>query len=126
MFPYMIEIPKDSKHAGCPHIIQNVVIETGAYDQPAWGPRNFIGYYVGGRDLMIGWKEYMYNLQKQIARDQNSVAGQGFAIGNGLGNPIIPFRQNPPQGPPVNGYWDYWGDFTSYICKNVNLSTSCY
>ena len=113
---------------------QNVVIETGAYDQPASGSviqpgsalANYIGYYVGARDLMAGWKWYLLDLQLLITGAQGPFAGEASTIVNGLGNPLIPFRQDPPQGRPRNGYWDYWGDFTSYICKNINLTTSCY
>lgn len=32
----------------------------------------------------------------------------------------------PSNGPLVNGYWDYFGDFTNYILNNVCQSTVCH
>ena len=48
---------------------------------------------------------------------------QGSHLNNSLGG--INLRSYPPwNGPLLNGYWDYFGDFTSYILNNVCQSAT--
>jgi hypothetical protein len=96
----------------------DVVIETGAYDQPGPGPLNYAGYYVAAGSISRGWQEYMQNIQFRLQ------APQGSSLRNSLGG--IQLRTlPPPNGPLLKGYWDWAGDFTQYILNNVCQSTSC-
>ena len=92
----------------------DVVIETGAYDQPGPGLKNFAGYYIGQRDVSRGWQQYLEYIQKQLN------APQGSHLSNSLGGiPLAPYSSL------LQGYWDYSGSFTTYILNNVCQSTSC-
>ena len=96
----------------------DVVIETGAYDQPGPGLKNFAGFYIAQGTVSRGWLHYLRFIQNQIQAQQ---------AGNLLGAPGgIPIRGNGTD-PNIllNGYWDYWGDFTNYLLNNICLSTSC-
>ena len=100
----------------------DVVIETGAYDQAGPGPKNFVGYYVATGSVFQGWRKYLQYIQSQLP----GPPPQGNNIQNSLGTPPISLRNFPvPHQPLVNGYWDYFGDFTQYILNNVCQSTSC-
>lgn len=98
----------------------DVVIETGAYDQPGPGIKNYAGYYIAKFDESIsgGWQQYLQFIQEQLN------APQGTNLNGTLGG--IKLRQYDwPDGPLLQGYWDYAGDFTSYILNNVCQSSSC-
>lgn len=96
----------------------DVVIETGAYDQPAPGPLNYVGYYISQRTVLKGWQEYLQYIQHYLG------APQGSSLGNTLGG--IKLRNYSwPDGRPLAGYWDYSGDFTQYILNNVCKSSTC-
>jgi len=94
-----------------------VVIETGAYDQPAVGAKNYVGYYILRRMMTAGWQEYLNYVR-------NALFNPAEGILDHLGQ--IPLRSYPwPNGSLLEGYWDYNGDFTNYILNNVCQSTSC-
>lgn len=97
----------------------DVVIETGAYDQPGPGPKNYLGYYVPGRWMVSkGWYKYLLYIRDKLQ------ARQGSSLQNTLGG--IRLRNYAwPDGPLVEGYWDYDADFTSYILNNVCQSQTC-
>ena len=96
----------------------DVVIETGAYDEPGPGLKNFAGYYIAQGDILKGWKEFIQYIQSQLQ------APLGSNLNNTLGGTKI---QTFPWE-TINlteGYWDYGGQFTNYILNNVCQSTSC-
>jgi 6-phosphogluconolactonase (cycloisomerase 2 family) len=96
----------------------DVVVETGAYDQPGPGPKNYWGYYGTRRVVSNGWKQYLQYIRVRLN------APQGSNLNGTLGG--IKLRTYSwPDGPPLSGYWDYFGDFTQYILSNVCQSTSC-
>lgn len=95
----------------------DVIIETGAYDQPAPGRVNYAGYFITKGDVLYGWQQYLQTIQTRLN------ASQGLL--NTLGDPAISLRSSPSgNGPLYKGYFDYAGDFTSYILSNVCLSTT--
>jgi hypothetical protein len=96
----------------------DVVVETGAYDQPGPGILNYAGYYVAKGDLQRGWQQYLQFIQSRLH------AAQGSKLGNTLGG--ITLRTYSGANPTLaEGYWDYAGDFTNYILNNVCQSTEC-
>lgn len=108
----------------------DIVIETGAYDQPAPGPAilgdfgsavsvlNYAGYYITQGSVKKIWQEYLQYIKKDLN------AQQGTNLQNSLGG--ISLRTFPPgNGPLLVGYWDYYGDFTNYILNNVCQATVC-
>jgi hypothetical protein len=96
----------------------DVVIETGAYDEPGPGAKNFVGHYIAQGDVLKGWKEYMQYIQSQVQ------APLGNSLKNTLGgNKIQAFPWETID--LTKGYWDYSGQFTNYILNNVCQSTSC-
>ncbi|MBZ5606807.1 MAG: hypothetical protein LAP38_01005 [Acidobacteriia bacterium] len=98
----------------------DVVIETGAYDQPGPGAKNFAGYYVATGSVFRGWQKYLEFIQSKLPPG----TVQGSHLQNSLGG--IPLRNFPvPHQPLLKGYWDHLGDFTQYILNNVCQSTSC-
>ena len=97
----------------------DVVIEIGAYDQPGPGIKNYVGYYVSKGTVILGWQKYLKYIQTQLD------VPQGSHLQNSLGG--IGLRSFPAgNGPLLNGYWDYFGDFISYILNNVCQSTACH
>jgi hypothetical protein len=100
----------------------DVVIETGAYDQPARGLQNYVGYYIASKVVFKGWQQYLRYIQTQL-----SGATQGPHLQDSLGG-IVLQRYSPGwgrNGPLQSGYLDYFRDFTQYILNNVCQSTSC-
>jgi hypothetical protein len=97
----------------------DVVIETGAYDTPGPGFRNYVGYYVAIGTVKQAWREYMEDIQVGL----NNVP-QGAHLGNSLGG-ITLVDLSRYNGPLLNGYWDYSGAFTNYILNNVCQATAC-
>jgi hypothetical protein len=96
----------------------DVVIETGAYDQPGPTPLQYAGYYVAEGTIHKAWQEYMQYIQSHLR------APQGSNLGNSLGG--IPLRKYPwGDGTLLQGYMDYYGDFTQYILNNVCQANSC-
>jgi hypothetical protein len=95
----------------------DVVIETGAYDQPGPGLLNYAGYYVSQGTLSKSWQAYLEYIQVALN------ATRGSSLRNSLGG--IQVRGFPSNGTLLKGYWDYLGDFTKYILNNVCQSTSC-
>jgi hypothetical protein len=96
----------------------DVVIETGAYDQPGYEPLQYAGYYVAEGTIHKAWQEYMQFIQKALQ------APQGSNLGNSLGG--IRLRTYPwGDGTLLQGYMDYYGDFTQYILNNVCQADSC-
>ena len=96
----------------------DVVIETGAYDSPGPGPLNYAGYYVTIGTIKQAWQQYMQYLQLVLG------AAQGNHLQNSLGG-ISLIDLSPYNGPLLNGYWDYSGNFTNYILYNVCQSSAC-
>ena len=97
----------------------DVVIETGAYDQPGPGAKNYAGYYIAKGDISGGWQQYLQFIQKQLN------ATQGANLNNGYLGGIRLRRYGWSDASPLQGYWDYVGDFTEYILDNVCQSSSC-
>jgi hypothetical protein len=104
----------------------DVVIETGAYGQPApnasyggiRGIANYAGYYISRPVQVKGWEDLLNYIKLKLPD-----ARQGPSI-NSLGG--IRLRTYPwPNGPLLKGYFDYFGDFTRYILNNVCQSTVC-
>ena len=96
----------------------DVVIETGGYDQPGPGPKNYAGYYWARGDVVNGWKQLLQFVQRALK------APVGSNLHNTLGG--IPLRKYLWGNPTLlDGYWDWDGDFTNYILNNVCQSTSC-
>jgi hypothetical protein len=98
----------------------DVVIETGAYDQPGYKPLQYAGYYVAEGTIHKGWQEYMQFIQNDLR------AAQGSHLGNALGG--ISLRKYPWESQTqtlLGGYMDYLGDFTNYILNNVCQASSC-
>ncbi len=103
----------------------DLVIETGAYDQPAagsglawWVRKNFWGYYFGLGTVSKGWQHYLEFIENDLH------ASRGSSLNNTLGG--IPLKNYPFRTLNLtNSYWDYDKDFTSYILNNVCQSTSC-
>ena len=96
----------------------DVVIETGAYDQPAPVTIAYAGYYIYQGTVKKSWMQYLQYIKTQLA------APQGSHLNNSLGG--ISLRSFPPNnGPLLSGYWDYFGDFTNYILNNVCQATTC-
>lgn len=99
----------------------DVVVETGAYDQPGPGPANYAGYYLSKWVVEYGWRKYMQYFQRPLGLIQGTQLQNANALGG------IAFRSFPPfNGPLLSGYWDYYGDFTNYILNNVCQSTACH
>jgi hypothetical protein len=96
----------------------DVVIETGAYDQPGPGIVNYVGNFLARRTLNDGWREYLQFIQKGLG------APQGSNLRSALGGIALSYY-SWPDGPLLEGYWDYFGTFTQYILNNVCQSTSC-
>ena len=96
----------------------DVVIETGAYDQPAPGLLNYAGYYVAKGMVLQGWQKYLEYIKIRLN------APQGVNLQNSQGG--INLRNYLwTDGTLLNGYWDYFGDFTQYILNNVCQSATC-
>jgi len=94
----------------------DVVIETGGYDQPGPLPWNFAGFYISQRSLSKGWKQFLQYIQTHLN------APQGTSL-KGLGGiSLAPYSNYSTL---LQGYWDYSGSFTNYILNNVCQSTSC-
>jgi hypothetical protein len=100
----------------------DVVVETGAYDEPGPGPLNYAGYYKARGDIAAGWAQYLRYVQTALN------AAQGSNLHNTLGGTQVinyfPGQWEPPT--LVDGYWDYAGFLTNYILNNVCQSTSCH
>jgi hypothetical protein len=99
----------------------DMVIETGAYDQPGPGPKNYAGYYISRGDIAGGWAQYLRFIQQALK------APQGSNLHNTLGGTQI-INYFPNQWEPrtlIDGYWDYAGSLTNYILNNVCQSTTC-
>ncbi|MGB9072841.1 MAG: hypothetical protein WCC22_09220 [Terriglobales bacterium] len=98
----------------------DVVIETGAYDQPGPGPANYIGYFLAKGEVSRGWYEYLQWIQRDLH------AQTGTNLRNTLGGiKVSPFWMTLEGTTLHKGYWDVPGDFTNYILNNVCQSTSC-
>ena len=96
----------------------DVVIETGAYDQPGPGPANYSGYYLSKWVVSLSWERFMEYIQGKLQAPQgthlqNSLCGISYIT-------TPRFNVIPLNGPLLEGYWDYSGAFTSYIMNNVN------
>jgi hypothetical protein len=88
----------------------DVVIETGAYDDPGPGLKNFLGYFIGQATISRAWREYMDYL---LSRPDLAAVPMGYPVFNLAG-----------QGPVSisklrDGFWDKAGAYTDYILGNV-------
>jgi hypothetical protein len=102
----------------------DVVVETGAYDQPGPTPLQYAGYYVAEGSIHRGWQQYMQFIQ------QAEHASQGSHLANSLGGISLKKHPYPPvpwvtTNPLLEGYVDYLGDFTNYILNNICQAASC-
>jgi hypothetical protein len=68
--------------------------------------------------VSLGWKGYLAYIKTALPGAQ-----QGFTWNTPGG--IALRNYGWPDGPLLDGYWDYYGDFTQYILYNVCQSTSC-
>lgn len=92
----------------------DIVVETGAYDQPGPGLKNYIGYYLAEGTVSLGWEHYLEFIQNDLQ------VPQGHSL-NHLGqNPAV-IQQDQLR----RGFWDYFGNYTSYILDNVCQAASC-
>ena len=101
----------------------DVVIETGAYDQPGPGLKNYIGYYLAAGDISRGWAQYVRFFQTALN------APTGANLHSSLGGIRISNVRTDGAFEPqslVDGYWDYDGSLTQYILANVCQATSCH
>lgn len=93
-----------------------VIIETGAYDGPGPGLKNFVGYFLAQGTVSRGWRELLEYLQKQP--DLNAVP---------MGLPVFNLAGRGPVSIGVlrQGLWDNNGIYTNYILNNVCQSIAC-
>jgi len=104
----------------------DVVIETGAYDQPGPGIKNYAGYYIAKGDIQLGWAQYVRYFQTQL----NAPMGSNL-MSTPLGNLITSEKSllglvNADEPPTItDGFWDYFGTLTNYILTNVCQATTC-
>jgi len=96
----------------------DLVIETGAYDQPGPGIKNYAGYYLGKGYISKGWYHYLQFIQN----DLHAVQGSNLQ-GTINGRQINTYRFD--HDALWQGYWDFAGDYANYLLNNVCLSTSC-
>ncbi len=96
----------------------DVVIETGAYDQPGPGLKNYAGFFVSRHTVSKGWFHYLQFIQNKLG------AAQGSNLRGTLGGIQVPLYRFD-QDILSEGYLDYPGDYTNYILSNVCQSTSC-
>jgi hypothetical protein len=96
----------------------DIVIETGGYDGPGPGAKNYVGYYLAsGEDGMIsrGWREYVRYVQSALG------APHGLQSGFDLGGTGVAI----PWHELFEGFWDHSGLYKNYILNNVCQSASC-
>jgi hypothetical protein len=67
-----------------------------------------------------GWRQYMLTIQQNVNAPQGVNLRQSIA---GIRLMFTPTNLDPNA--LLDGYWDFWGDFTNYILNNVCQSTSC-
>jgi hypothetical protein len=92
----------------------DVVIETGAYDTPGPGNKNFVGYFLGQGTISRSWREFMEYIRAQP--DMNTSPGFFHPV-------IYVGSQGPvPVQTLLNGLWDYTGVYTDYLLNNVCLA----
>jgi hypothetical protein len=95
----------------------DVVIETGAYDGPGPGPKNYVGYYLASGTISKSWREFLRYIQSQkndlgpTIRIQNHLSIDGIATW--------------PASYLLDGIWDYYGQYKNYILDNVCQATAC-
>lgn len=99
----------------------DVVVETGAYDQPGIPPNDYLGYFGGLRTVSRGWKHYLQFIQNDLHAAQGTQLKNSF---NGI--PLSDYGDYMPDNNLLDGYWDLNGDFTDYILNNICQSTSCH
>jgi len=92
----------------------DVVIETGAYDQPGPGPKNYVGYFIATSKVSTGWKHFLQFIQNDLH------ASQGSQLNHLGGQP-----RTIPQSELLEGFWDIDGEYTGYILNNVCQASSC-
>ena len=97
----------------------DVVIETGAYDGPGPGLKNYIGYYLARSQNFISrsWMEFLLYIlnQKEDLGPTQSI--QGYLTIQGIGT--------LPATELLKGVWDETGAFKSYILNNVCQAQTC-
>jgi hypothetical protein len=59
----------------------DIVIETGAVDEPGPGTKNYIGYYLGKNLQTKFWQEDLEYIQKTIGATRTSIHGYNFVQG---------------------------------------------
>jgi len=96
----------------------DVVIETGAYDQPGPGPLNYFGYYLARGIVLKAWYQYLKVIQNAVS------ASEGMNLQGTIGGMQI-YTYPYDHESLLKGYWDYPATYTNYILNNVCQSTSC-
>jgi hypothetical protein len=97
----------------------DVVVETGAYDGPGPGPKNYVGFYLASGTISVGWRSFLHFIQSQ--KDD---LGPAVSIQNHLniGDP------NSPTLPALfllDGYWDRDNVYMNYILNNECQAAVC-
>ncbi len=96
----------------------DVVIETGAYDGPGPGPKNYLGYYLAVGTISNGWREFLLYIQRQKDDLGPAISIQRFLT---IGEDTLEL----PERYLLDGIWDRTNLYTTYILNNVCQSTAC-
>jgi len=96
----------------------DIVIETGAYDQPGPGPANYLGYFLGSSTINKAWYQYLKVIQDDLQ------APQGTNLQGAINGQQIYTYPNDHNS-LLKGFWDIPGQYTNYILNNICQSTSC-
>jgi hypothetical protein len=92
----------------------DLVVETGAYDQPGPGVKNYVGYYLAIGSVLKGWEHFLEHIANRLG------ATQGSSL-HSFGGHIDPHSQLEI----LQGFYDLSGTYTDYILKNVCLASVC-
>lgn len=96
----------------------DVVVETGAYDQPGPTLKNYAGYFWGGFVISRAWYYYLTSIQTALG------APQGSNLQGTIGGIQEPLYSTDPNS-LLRGYWDLSGEYTNYILTNVCVTPPC-
>ncbi len=94
--------------------INDIVVETGAYDQPGPGVKNYVGYYLAMGTVPQGWEHFLLFVANKMG------ATQGINLHSFGGHP-----ESRSQNEILQGFYDFSGTYTTYILGNVCQSSSC-
>jgi len=92
----------------------DVVVETGAYDQPGPGLKNYIGYYYTPAMVSKGWRQFVQFVQNDLHVSRGSTFSH---LGS---DPTV-----IPSDALLDGFWDVSGAYTGFILNNICQAASC-